>query len=193
MSSRERTMLIVLGVVAVAAAAFFFLTRGGDEGEQAAPTPPVSPPQVVSPVEQLPKPPRTPAFFGGRDPFVPLVIAEVGGGTTDGTDGGITDGGPTGGPGGGPSGGPGGGPVGGPGGGGQEPGVSVGGHHVVVIDVFVQDGKDVVQVEVDGEVFVVGEGDTFAQNFQVVSIDGQCATFLFGDESFQACEGGRPK
>jgi hypothetical protein len=64
---------------------------------------------------------------------------------------------------------------------------------VVVIDVFTQDGQEVVQVEVDGRTFTVGEGDTFAQNFQVVSISDTCATFLFGDESLTTCEGGRPK
>jgi hypothetical protein len=65
--------------------------------QQAAPTP-TSPPQVApGPVDRPPKPPKTPTFFGGRDPFVPLVIPDVGtgitDGTTDGTTNGTTDGG----------------------------------------------------------------------------------------------------
>ena len=190
MSTRERTLLIVLGAIVVAAGAFFLLTRGGEEPQQAAPAPP-SPPQVAPPAEKPPKPPRTPTFFGGRDPFVPLVVAEVGGGEAPtegptGPTGGPTDGGPT-------DGGPTDGGVTPPQGPGEQPGVTVGGHNVVVIDVFTQGGQQVVQVEVDGQTFTVGEGERFAQNFQVVSIEGTCATFLFGDESFQACEGGRPK
>ena len=190
MSNRERNLLIILGVIVVAAAAFVLLTRGGEEPQQAAPAPP-SPPQVAPPAEKPPKPPKTPTFFGGRDPFVPLVLAEVGGGEAPPLEepgGGPTDGGPTDG---------GGGPTDGgvtpPQGPGEQPGVTVGGHTVVVIDVFTQGGQQVVQVEVDGQTFTVGEGDRFAKNFQVVSIEGTCATFLFGDESFQTCEGGRPK
>jgi hypothetical protein len=194
MSTRERTMLIVLGVIVVAAGAFFLLTRGGEEPEQAAPAP-TSPPQVApGPVTRPPKPPRTPTFFGGRDPFVPLVVPPVTGtGTTDGTTDGTQDGGaPT------DDGAPtdGGQPTDGvtpPQGPGQQPGVTVGSRSVVVIDVFTRNGREVVQVEVDGRTYTVGEGDTFAQNFQVTSISGTCATFLFGDESFTTCEGGRPK
>jgi hypothetical protein len=189
-------MLIVLGVIVVAAGAFFLLTRGGGEPEEAAPAP-SPPPQVApQPQERPPKPPRTPTFFGGRDPFVPLVVAAAAG-TTDGaptdgepTDGEPTDGAPT--DGGQPADGDGG-QVTPPTGPGQQPGVTVGGHSVVVIDTFARAAEEVVQVEVDGQAYTVGEGDRFAQNFQVVSIEGECATFLFGDESFTTCVGGRPK
>jgi hypothetical protein len=63
----------------------------------------------------------------------------------------------------------------------------------VVIDVFPRGGGEVVHVEVDGQTHTACEGERFAQNFQVVSIEGECATFLFGDENFTTCEGGRPK
>jgi hypothetical protein len=190
MTSRERNMLIILGVIVVAAAAVFLLTRGGGAPEEAAPTLP-TPPQVAPPVEPPPKPPRIPTFFAARDPFVPLVILPVEGTAPPDGDG---DGAPP------PDGDGGGPPTGGPpveppapGDGGVQPGVSVGGRTVVVIDVFTQDGQEMVQVEVDGETFTVSEGDTFAQNFETVSIEGECATFLFGDETFTTCEGGRPK
>jgi hypothetical protein len=198
-SPRERNMLIVLGVIVVAAGAFFLLTRGGGEPEEAAPAP-APPPQVApQPDERPPKPPRTPTFFGGRDPFVPLVVAAAAGedgAPTDGepTDGEPTDGAPTdGAPADGGQPGVTVGQVAPPTGPGQRPGVTVGGHSVVVIDTFARADEEIVQVEVDGQAFTVGEGDRFAQNFQVVSIEGECATFLFGDESFTTCVGGRPK
>jgi hypothetical protein len=198
MSARERNLLILLGVIAVAALAWFLLFGGGgDEADNgAAPTPvtPPSPPPAAEPLPPDPgrRPPRTFAFFGGRDPFVPLVVAEEGaGGTgtaaapTEPTDGETpTDGfEPTDGDQDGDGDGDGGG--GGP--------VAMGGREVVLIDVFTRGGEQVVQVSVDGDTFVVGEGERFAGNFEVTSIEGTCATFLFGDESFTLCEGERPK
>jgi hypothetical protein len=190
MSARERNLLILLGVLAVAALAWFLLFGGGGDDEEPSPTPvtPPSPLPTAEPVPQEPgrRPPRTFAFFGGRDPFVPLVVAEAGAagtGTaaapTEPTDGEApTDGfEPTDGDQDGDGGGP----------------VSMGGREVVLIDVFTRGGEQVVQVSVDGETFVVGEGERFAGNFEVTSIEGTCATFLFGDESFTLCEGERPK
>jgi hypothetical protein len=180
-SGRERTMLIVLGVVAVGSLAFFLLTRGGEEPEpDSAPTPPISspPPPVVEPPSDRPERP-TFAFFGGRDPFVPLVVPQAAGEPApedaappvdevdedgDRADGDV-----------------------------DQDGVTMGGRRVSVIDVLTEDGRPVVQVQVDGETFVVGEGDRFAGNFEVVSIDDPCATFLFGDETFTLCEPGERK
>jgi hypothetical protein len=194
MSARERNLLILLGVLAVAALAWFLLFGGGgDAEEEAAPTP-VTPPSPAPTAEPVPpagpnrRPPRTFAFFGGRDPFVPLVVAEEGaGGTgtatapTEPTDGETPADGfePTNGD------------QDGDGGGGAP--VSMGGRDVQLIDVFTRNGEPVVQVSVDGETFVVGEGERFAGNFQVTNIEGTCATFLFGDESFTLCEGEAPK
>jgi hypothetical protein len=190
MSGRERNLLILLGVVAVAALAWFlFFGPGGGGDEEAAPTP-VTPPSPPPTAEPAPpegpgrRPPRTFAFFGGRDPFVPLVEAEVtegvgtGTGTTEPTDGGTpaptdgfqpTDGDQNRGP------------------------VSMGGRDVQLVDVFTQDGEPMVQVSVGGQTYVVGEGERFAGNFEVTDIAGTCATFLFGDESFTLCEGESPK
>jgi hypothetical protein len=57
---------------------------------------------------------------------------------------------------------------------------------VVLVDVFSNSTK--AQVEVDGTVYTVGEGDTFASTFKLVTISGNCASFLNGDSSFSLCE-----
>jgi hypothetical protein len=72
-----------------------------------------------------------------------------------------------------------------PGSGGQ----AVGGHTVRLVDVFSQDGSPRAQVSVDGSVYTVAEGETFADNFQLTSVSGTCATMLFGDDQFTLCEG----
>lgn len=65
---------------------------------------------------------------------------------------------------------------------------NVGGHEVVLLDVFVSGGVDRVQVEVDGTVYDVQEGETFAGGeFELRSVSGNCATFVFGDEQFTLC------
>ncbi len=61
------------------------------------------------------------------------------------------------------------------------------------MDIFEQGGEQLVQVEIDGETFTVGEGEQFADNFRLVSVQGTCANMLFGDESFTLCEGGERK
>jgi hypothetical protein len=185
MSPRERRMLMILGGVAVVAGVFFLFLRGGDEPaeEPTAPAPTIGAPTVEpGPTVGPPKLPPL-AIFGGRDPFFPLVVEP--GTQTDG------DGQP-------PSPPPNGSPTppvspAPPPDGDGDGGTTIGGHRVRVLDVFVRDGEELVQVEVDGEVFTVGEGDRFADNFQVLSIDGQCATFLFGDEQFTLCEPGVKK
>ena len=64
----------------------------------------------------------------------------------------------------------------------------IGGHTVVLLDVFPKDGKTRVQVEVDGTVYNVAEGGTFASGqFEFRSASGNCATFLYGDQSFSIC------
>jgi len=64
----------------------------------------------------------------------------------------------------------------------------VGGHTVVLLDVFPRNGKTRAQVEVDGTVYNVAEGGMFdAGQFEFRSASGNCATFLYGDESFTLC------
>ena len=71
----------------------------------------------------------------------------------------------------------------------RRPGHLVGGHDVVLLDTFTVNGVDTVQVEVDGQVYDVAEGDTFGpgNSFELMSVSGNCAAFVFGDESFTLC------
>ena len=73
-----------------------------------------------------------------------------------------------------------------PGGGSSQ---EVGGKTVVLLSVFSSGGQPMVQVEVDGQVFNnVGIGDTFDNGrYELRSVSGDCATFLYGDESFTLC------
>ena len=76
-----------------------------------------------------------------------------------------------------------------PGGGdGDLPGnkILIGGHDVKLVSVS-GNGKKLV-VQVDGKVYTVEPGATFDDNFMLVKIDGKCAKFLFGDQSFELCE-----
>ncbi|HEX2024999.1 MAG TPA: hypothetical protein VHH92_01255 [Actinomycetota bacterium] len=201
MSARERNMLILLGVIVLLAGGFLLFTMlGGDEPEQqAAPTPTASPPPIPAepgtgvgePEPQ--EPPRAITFFGGRDPFVPLVVEAAGGGgttpteaqpaaptETTGTTGGEV---PTGGE-----------PV--------EPvpegaeesqadeGGIVGGKRFDLVGVVDQ---ETVEVEVDGDALTLTEGQRFRDHYQLVSVAGTCARFLFGDDGFTLCRGAPPK
>jgi hypothetical protein len=160
--------LTAFAVAAVTAGAFFFFTSGG--GDDGGPT-------TAAPVAPAPKAPkedakdtkpakrRTPkfAFFGGRDPFVPLVLADTSGGVAS---------------------------VDSPGGGQQvADATTVGGHDVSLIDI----NGDRVQVSVDGQTYTVEPGESFAGNFELVSVSGGCANFLFGDQSFTLCQAGERK
>jgi len=66
---------------------------------------------------------------------------------------------------------------------------TVGGHDVVLLDTFTVNGVDTVQVEVDGTVYNVAEGDTFGpgNTFELLSVSGGCGAFVFGDQSFTLC------
>jgi hypothetical protein len=147
------------------------------------PTGSVSPSQSGGPV---PSP-----IFSGRDPFsVPpqfQVTPATGPGPT-GTGPGPTGTGP--------------GPTGtGPGPTGTGPGptgptlpptngssTTIGGHEVVLIDTYTANGVQHASVSVDGTVYHPAEGDTFAGgNFELRDVAGDCATFLYGDQSFTLC------
>jgi hypothetical protein len=204
MSARERNMLILLGVIVLLAGGFFLFTMlGGDEPEeQAAPTPTASPPPIPAtpgtgvgePEDEPQEPPRAITFFGGRDPFVPLVVEAAGGGgttpteaqaaPTEGTTGDTTGGEvPTGGE-----------PV--------EPvpegaeesqadeGGIVGGKRFDLVGVV---DDETVEVAVDGDELTLIEGQRFRDHYQLVSVAGVCARFLFGDDGFTLCRGAPPK
>ncbi len=57
-----------------------------------------------------------------------------------------------------------------------------------MLDIFQRDGATHAQVEVDGTVYDVVVGEQFAGGrFELRSVGGNCATFLFGDEQFTLC------
>lgn len=164
---------IVVGVL-LAGFLVFSLLGGGEEAFPPIPeTPPV--PTSPSPPPGGGGPPIQ--SFTGRDPFsVPPALSPSpsptapGDGTTTTTPpgGGTQTTSPT-----------------APGGGSSQ---NVGGSTVVLLDIFERDGATRVQVEVDGTVHDVGIGETFAGGrFELSSVAGNCATFLFGDERFTLC------
>jgi hypothetical protein len=64
----------------------------------------------------------------------------------------------------------------------------IGGHTVVLLDVYTVDGTEHAQVEVDGTVYRPAVGARFAGgSFRLRSTSGDCAGFLYGDQSFTLC------
>ena len=178
MTDRDRRAMMILGGVAGIAVVFFLLTNvlGGGGGDDAAAPPPASttgpqpapsPTPSATPRETLP-----PVHLAGdRDPFsIPPTFQSPGGGVS-----------PTGSPSPGTS------PT-------QSPtpttpgsgaSATVGGHTVVLLDIF--DNGTKAQIEVDGTVYTVNEGSRFDDNFRLTSIQGSCANIVFGDDSFTLC------
>lgn len=67
--------------------------------------------------------------------------------------------------------------------------VTCDGKTVSLVDVYEQDGTPRASVMVDQVLYDVGSGDTFADNFRVLSIEAPCVTLQFGDDRFSLCEG----
>lgn len=213
----NRRAMIMLAVGGGALLLFFLVTKvlggggGGDDLSAPITVPPGSgtPRTTVTTGVAPGAPGEAPApetfeVFSTKNPFTPLVGATGGGATTGG--GTSTGGGtvvttpPTGGgttattaPGGG------GGAITGGGGttattapsstGGSstEPRSS---QRVALLDVYDQDGRRVANVRVNDTVYeAVAPGEQFATSFQLVSLDGTCGTFLFGDDRFRLCQG----
>jgi hypothetical protein len=190
MTARDRRTLIIggviLGVMLVGYLLLNVVLGGGDDTGGAA-LPPISggaSPSTQTP-SQAPTTSGSPVVnFTGRDPFsIPgaLVVTTVptsvttspGATTTTPTSPGATTTTP-------PTS-----PPTQPGGGSS---ITIGGHTVVLLDTFTSGGGEVAQVEVDGKVYSVSEGETFAQGqFELTTISGDCATFLYGDEQFTLC------
>jgi hypothetical protein len=189
LSDRDRRTLIiggvVLGVILVGYLLFTMLSGGG--GSATPSFAPVSPGSTGSSPSASGSPSLAPSVqpaqtFTGRDPFsIPPVLVTTsppqttgpsgsGSGTPPPSSGSST-----------PSTSP---PPTNPGGGSS---TVVGGHTVVLLDVFPQNGTDTAQVEVDGQVYNVSVGNTFAGRFELVSTSGNCADFLYGDQSFTLC------
>ena len=203
LTPRDKRMLQVLGIVAGLAVLYFLYTTllGGDGGEDlAAPTGPsggTTAPTTAPSVSESPTPRETlpPVdLAGARDPFsIPPGLQ------TESTSGSV-----------GPTGSTGStstttpptttttppttttspttSPTNGGGGGGQEETnhVTIGGHDVTLEST--NNNGNRLQVEVDGKLYTVEEGALFDENFKLVKIDGDCARFLFGDQSFTLCE-----
>ena len=60
---------------------------------------------------------------------------------------------------------------------------------VTLLEIRDVDGTLRATVQVNGVTYDVGEGDTFAGNFMVVSLDTDCGVFLYGDNAFELCVG----
>jgi hypothetical protein len=76
-----------------------------------------------------------------------------------------------------------------PGGPGNGASRTVGGHTLTLISTFTTNGVATVQVDIDGTVYAPAVGESFGPNkqYRLQSVSGNCATFLYGDESFTLC------
>ena len=172
-SSRDRRTLLVLGAVAVVALAVFFLVISGSSKK----APVASGPNVVAPpagsgpsLAPTPHPSAAPLLvFSGRDPFQPLISTTS---TSTSDTSGTTPA-----PGVSPAPAPSSGPTGGS-------SITLGGHTIVLDDIFTVGGTQKVQVEVDGAVYTVAPGESFQGSYKLVSISGSSANFLYGDQGF---------
>ena len=177
---------------------FFFLRADGDDQieDPAASAPPVAEeaPEDEPENEETGdsgnrRPVETFEVFAPKDPFDPLISASTGGDAAGG-DGATTDGSTTAPDGASPTDGTGTTTTTTTGGRGRaDAGQDVAGHRVQVIDVYRDGGSASAQIQVDGTVYTVQEGDRFAQNFQLMSTSGRCASVLYGDDQFTLCEG----
>lgn len=173
------------GLIALVLLASVLAGGGGGGGGGDTVAPPVAvPPSTTTtavPLGDL----ETFELFTTKNPFAPLVGTPAGGtppagGAAPPAGGGTTGGGTTGG-----------GTTATTGtgsGGGAEPRRS---QRVALVSVFTESGRTRASVRVNDTVYRVGEGDTFASSFRVLSLDGttQCGRFLFGDDPFRLCEG----
>src|SRR5919197_37356 len=171
LSPRDRRALIGFGAVTIVAVAVFFLfvAKGPKKGA----SPSAGPRVIVTQPTPSPSPSKAKKqhkevfVFSGRDPFDP---AQGGGQASVAAPAGAPA----------PS-----------GGSSQAPNPSsknVGGKTVVLVDIFTENNTQKAQVEVDGTVYTVAPGDTFDDNYQLVSISGTCADFTHGQTSFTLCE-----
>ena len=44
-------------------------------------------------------------------------------------------------------------------------------------------------VDVNGTTYTVSQGEVFARSYQLLSVSGDCASLLYGDDQFTMCEG----
>lgn len=177
---------------------FFFLRGGGEDTVDVAPPPPAPTEVAPSPTDGPKKPGKdgpieTFELFASKDPFKPLISLTGTGTTGEAVDGGTDtdgDGEPDGtGDGTGDGSGDGNGDGGDGSGEGNGGGQQIDGRTVRLVDVFTENGEQRAQIQVDGTVYTVDEGERFAENFELLDISGQCASILYGDDQFTICEG----
>jgi len=186
MTERDKRAVIILGALVGAALVFFLVTQvllGGDEEPVAAPAPaPATEPSDTVPAPEPTesptevKTPPTVTNFSGRDPFStpPELItptASASGLTSPVTEATTepqpadenapTNGATT----------------------------NVTGKSVTLNAVYLRSGDPKVSVEVEEKAYTKSVGEVFAENYRVSSIDlaSNCATFVYGDESFELC------
>ncbi|CAN5745957.1 hypothetical protein BH23ACT8_BH23ACT8_08220 [soil metagenome] len=186
----SKGLLITLGVVLALAAAFGLWTFVVQPllGEEPAVSDVTAPPGQTSPSptpstapSERPGPaPETFEVFNARDPFQQLVSPPQEATATSGTAS-ATAASPSPAPSASPA------PSGSPA---PPPEETVDGTTVTLVDVITDaSGEQAVQVTVNGTGYTAREGETFAERFKVLDIDGDCATFLFGDSRFTLCKG----
>ncbi|MBV8160328.1 MAG: hypothetical protein JO265_05340 [Acidimicrobiia bacterium] len=183
----QQRAVVIAAAGAVVLLLFFLvvlpnLFGGGGGGTGTTAQPPLVRPPVSTTVAPAPAAPAG-SFeqFMGKDPFAPLMspatpggggatpTTVAGGGTTGATTTTVAGAG------------------GASGGTATQPLPS---QRVALLNIYVKGGATVADVRVDDTVYTgVAPGQTFASNFQLVSLQGQCGTFLFGDERFQLCKG----
>jgi hypothetical protein len=176
LTARDRRLLIVLaGVVVVGALLYFFVLSGNKSKPVASPKgggslviqPGSSPAAAASPSPGA----RPILVFAGRDPFSPPPGALVG--VASPATGGSA---PTVSPAGTSNSAPGGGSS-----------ATVGGKTVVLDSIFTMNGSQEAQVEVNGTVYTVAPGGTFATSYSLTSINGSCADFKYKTTTFTLC------
>ena len=195
----NRRALIFLGAFLAVAMLLFFVVRplllGGDgKGNKQALPPPVTtgaPATGTTTTTAQSAPEETFEVFGTKNPFQPPngTGAGAGGGTTGTTAPG--GGGATGGTGGGTAttipATDGAGGAGGASGAGTAPRAS---QRVALLDIYQLGGATVADVRVNSTVYTqLAPGEQFADSYKVVSLEGTCGSFLFGDERFRLCKG----
>lgn len=166
LAKRERTMLVVLGVVAAGALAFLFLSGGEDEPITVDSSPPVRPTIQTPPPDDGARPPLTDGNFGGRDPFEPLVSEATAGPPDDSATPGSNGNGS-----------------------GSNGGDGTQAQRVTLVDIYTADGERFATVDVDGREYTVSEGETFAGSYRLLDLRRRCGDFVYGDERFTLCIG----
>jgi hypothetical protein len=191
----QQRALVIGGAGLIVLLLFFFVISprlfGGRGGGTPASQPPLARPRVTTTTRPAgPAPSESFEIFTTKNPFAPLVNpagAAAGGGTSATTPaGGGTTGTTT------------------AGGAGTTATTAVGGggaaggasneprrtQRVALLNVYQSGGRTVADVRVNDTVYPkLAPGATFATNFKVVSLQGNCGSFLFGDERFQLCKG----